>query len=137
MINQSIYEKIRRIIPIATIDLCIYNKDEFLLLKRNNEPAKNLWYVPGGRILHKESFEAAVKRILRKETGLTSNRIKKIDIINQYWNEFHYISIVYRVEVNSKDVIMDNQHSKYKWYKKLPNNINKYVKIMINKSASF
>ena len=35
---------------MITIDLCITNNEKILLGKRNNPPAKNFYFVPGGRI---------------------------------------------------------------------------------------
>jgi ADP-ribose pyrophosphatase YjhB (NUDIX family) len=41
-----------------------------LLIQRAREPAAGSWTVPGGRVEQGESYEAAVLRELREETGL-------------------------------------------------------------------
>ena len=38
---------------------------------RNNEPTKDEWFTPGGRILYGETLETAVHRALKEEKGLT------------------------------------------------------------------
>ena len=54
-IPEKKYREIVQVIPILCIDaLIINNKNEYLLLKRLNEPLKNVFWVPGGRVLHLE-----------------------------------------------------------------------------------
>ena len=70
-IPEKKYREIVQVIPILCIDaLIINNKNEYLLLKRLNEPLKNVFWVPGGRVLHLEKTEDALVRIMKKELGL-------------------------------------------------------------------
>jgi colanic acid biosynthesis protein WcaH len=49
--------------PLVSIDLVVTNQNgEALLGKRLNRPAKDFWFVPGGRILKEESLAAAFRR---------------------------------------------------------------------------
>lgn len=57
--------------PLIAIDLILENENkEILVGYRKNNPAKNYWFVPGGRIFKNESFEKALIRILKEETGI-------------------------------------------------------------------
>ena len=39
--------------PLVSIDIIVKNKDGKILLGfRNNEPAKNTWFIPGGHKVH-------------------------------------------------------------------------------------
>ena len=50
--------------PLVSIDLVIRDpKNRILLGFRTNEPAKNKWFVPGGRIKKGENIEEAFKRV--------------------------------------------------------------------------
>jgi len=43
--------------PLVSIDLIVYNdKNKVLLGKRANRPAKDYWFVPGGRIRKNEKI---------------------------------------------------------------------------------
>ncbi len=56
--------------PLISIDFIIRNSEgKALLGQRQNRPAQNFWFVPGGRIFKDESFENAFKRISLEELG--------------------------------------------------------------------
>jgi 8-oxo-dGTP diphosphatase len=49
-----------------------------LLIKRDVEPFKNTWALPGGLILDNESIEEAVERELKEETGVAINYLEQL-----------------------------------------------------------
>ena len=57
-----------------TIDCTIFGFDEFklkiLLVKRDIEPSKGMWALPGGWIFENENTDEAAKRILFEATGV-------------------------------------------------------------------
>ncbi len=59
--------------PNVTADMLIPNeRGEILLIRRNNEPHKGQWAIPGGFIkVHRETVEECAIREAREETGLT------------------------------------------------------------------
>jgi colanic acid biosynthesis protein WcaH len=58
---------------------------ECLLVERSSEPAKGLWWLPGGRLLKGETFFDAAKRKALQETGLTA--VEPIQVLG-IWNTF-------------------------------------------------
>lgn len=54
----------------ATAVAVIEKDGKVLLVKRNNEPFKNYWCLPGGHIDFGETAEEAIVREVREETGL-------------------------------------------------------------------
>ncbi|MFH2129161.1 MAG: NUDIX hydrolase [bacterium] len=60
---------------MVTVDAVVFRPSgtgfEVLLIKRKNEPFKDMWALPGGFVDMDESLEAAVARELEEETGIT------------------------------------------------------------------
>ncbi|MHC4719360.1 MAG: GDP-mannose mannosyl hydrolase [Planctomycetota bacterium] len=67
-LNHSDLIEVVKKTPLVAIDLIIENaRNQVLLGLRKNAPAKDFWFVPGGRILKNESIQAAFKRIVKDE----------------------------------------------------------------------
>ncbi len=60
--------------PMVTIDAIIFREEnnciEILLIKRGNQPFKNMWALPGGFVDMDEDLIDAVNREVAEETGL-------------------------------------------------------------------
>lgn len=61
--------------PAVTVDGVVFGFDEadlkLLLIQRKKEPFKGAWALPGGFVLPTEDLEAAARRELADETGIT------------------------------------------------------------------
>jgi len=136
-IENTLYEKIKEKIPIPCVDLLIVHKKNLLLTLRNNEPGKDLWFTPGGRILKDETLEEAVKRILFDETGLTPIKITQISTMSHIWPEVHAVTTYYRVEVDTDKVTLDQQHRDYRWIKIMEDGLHPYLVEMIKNMDLF
>ena len=101
---------------LVAIDLIIKNKnDEILLGFRKDRPAKNFWFVPGGRIFKNEEPSNSINRILRDEVGLdnislkvTFDGIYEHNYPDNYWGETgfntHYIVIAVVIKLNNNQL---------------------------------
>jgi len=136
-IEAPLYNTIKTVIPIASIDLLVVYRNRLLLMLRKNKPGRGLWYTPGGRIFRGETLETAVSRILKKETGLEANRVEQKGTMAQIWHETHFITTFYRVDVASGDVEMNDEHSDYKWITGDPGDLHPFVAEMIERARIF
>lgn len=60
--------------PSLTVDIFIFDEDEnFILIKRGNEPYKNYWALPGGFVDYGECVEDAAVREALEETSIKVN----------------------------------------------------------------
>ena len=134
-IEEELYKKILRVMPIPTVDAIVLNQGRFLLLKRRNPPVKGEWWLPGGRIRKGEELEEAVKREVLEETGLECEIIRQVGVINQIFPECHTISNYYLVKSKSRDVKLNREHNDYKWVSKLPEDSHPYIKTMIKNAG--
>lgn len=117
--------------PLVSVDIIIENnKGDILLGYRKNKPAKDFWFVPGGRIHKNETINNAFDRILKKELGLAGGFDKELLGVYDhiYSDNFagkegvntHYVVIGYkvRVDINKEEMVIDDQHADLKWFSK-------------------
>ena len=146
------FESTIRNTPMISIDLCITNQNSLLLGKRLNPPAKDTYFVPGGRIRKSETINEALERIIYDETG---RKIKDLQFLNfigifeHFYNDnflgnsnfsSHYIVIAYSLSIEclteTENDFKNNQHSDYVWvndYNKSEFNIHPYTKAYFEK----
>jgi len=136
-IEAPLFNKIKTLIPIASVDLLIVYRNRLLLMLRKNEPGKGLWYTPGGRVLRDETLEEAVTRVLGKETGLEATRVEQKGTMDQIWPEIHTVTTFYRVDVASGDVEMNDEHSDCRWITGNTGDLHPFVEEMIARSEIF
>mgnify|MGYP002763631389 CR=1 FL=1 len=63
------YVVIAKHVPIVSVDLLVHHNGGLLLGKRQNKPAKNTWFVPGGTVIKGESRRQAAHRVAKEEIG--------------------------------------------------------------------
>jgi len=120
-IPEKMYSAFLRLMPVACVDLLVMNaRNEVLLVKRKNEPSKNEWWFPGGRIHKMELRKDAAVRKLHEECGLSgkiANEIGTYDVILDLKKRStsHAVTTVYLVKVKGKNVKLDSQSSQYEW----------------------
>ena len=132
-LSKDDFAKIVLNAPLVSIDLCILKSSMLLVGKRKNPPARNYFFVPGGRILKSELITNALKRILEAELGLRikskkNQSIKNLGIYEHFYKDnflnnkkfdTHYVVIAYLIpfeslmKVNYGNIF--DQHSEYKW----------------------
>lgn len=118
-IEDELYGKIEKVMPILCVDLLVYQEPHIytLLCLRNNEPEKDRWWFPGGRVHKGETLIEAVRRIAEEELGLLTldeRQIFTFDYISKEGK--HTPAVLYRVPFpTDQEVKLDNQHSKYQW----------------------
>ena len=134
LIEDSLFQKIKSLMPIPCVDLLIVHDNRLLLMLRNNEPAKDQWFTPGGRIFLGESLEEAVYRVLDEETGLKPLHIQQKGTMSHLWPNVHTVTAFYHIEVADDKVKMNNEHRDYKWVTEPPRDLHPYLKEMINKA---
>lgn len=56
--------------PLCAVGAIVLHEGAILLVKRDREPSRGLWSLPGGRVQTGESLIEAVAREVKEETGL-------------------------------------------------------------------
>ena len=146
-IPKSDFEKVLSSVPLVSVDLCLYFEGQILLGHRKNEPAKNFWFTPGGRIMKNEGLQIALSRIAKTELNLDLN-YESASLMG-VWDHFydnsvvsdststHYVNLPHFIKLSSKlNPQNDYQHSSFRWWNlsdalESPK-VHKYVKPYLN-----
>ena len=128
MLPPDIFKTVVKNAPLFAIDLVVINEfNELLVGKRLNAPAKDWWFVLGGRVFKNESLAHAFERISKSELGtqyvIESSRLLGIyehfyedsmfggDISTHYVTATHFLS----VKMDELNLPTGGQHSNYRW----------------------
>lgn len=108
MLSDKKYNEIYSLVPRACVDLVVVSDKGVLMIKRDVEPYKGKWHLPGGRILFRETIENAVKRIAKKEIRCgvkVKCLIGAMEFLREVQNgsKRHSVSIVCGVEIIGKN----------------------------------
>ena len=130
-LSKTDFKQVIKNTPLIAIDLIVENdKADFLLGWRINKPARNFWFVPGGRIQKGEALDEAFRRIAKGELDIELHR-KDAELLGVYEHIYsenvfddptfgtHYIVLGYHVKV-ALDILQlpSKQHDRYKWFSK-------------------
>ncbi len=135
-IDKGKWRTILENVPIVSVDLFIFHNGGIVLGKRENEPAKGEWFVPGGLILKNEKPEAAIHRIASEEFD---TEVEVRDFLETYEHIYetselkgvdnkHYMVQAYVCISKSDDFVSDNQYEKIRIFYELPENLHQHVR---------
>jgi 8-oxo-dGTP diphosphatase len=83
----------------VAIGAVVIKENKILLVKRDKEPGKGKWAIPGGSVKLAETLQEAAESEVREETGLTvkaKEPIYTFDLIERDYQgriRFHYVII--------------------------------------------
>lgn len=126
-------------LPLISIDICVTDPSHRLLIGlRNNPPARDWWFTPGGRIRKNEAQEQAMQRIACGELGMTADSFVHLRPRMQLmgaWDHFypdsafspdistHYVNMPYWLPLSWAELELlnlpfggnDAQHTEWQW----------------------
>ena len=94
-----------------TVDIFIFNEEnEFILIKRKNNPFKDCWALPGGFVDYGETTEHAAIREAKEETSIDVELIKLFNVYSDPNRDprRHTVSVVYLAHGNFDDANADD-----------------------------
>ena len=115
--------------PLVSIDLIVRRENgEVLLGRRTNEPAKDCWFVPGGRIHKNETIADAFRRISQDELGraFMAEDAKFVGVFEHFYpTNFgekagfgtHYVVLAYELAAKElPEKLPAEQHGEFRWF---------------------
>lgn len=93
--------------PRLCVDIIIKNNGLVHLTKRSIPPHKGKYHIPGGRVFFREKIMDALKRICKRELGVTVSSAKFLNYIefpyeNRNGNIGHSVSLAFEVKTRDK-----------------------------------
>lgn len=118
-IPQDEWATIVRNVPIVSVDLVVLRDGGVVLGKRENEPAKGEWFVPGGTVLKHETLEEAVHRVAEAELGTDVRIERRLGAYEHFYETAdlpdvdgkHYLANAYVVTPVDATLRPDDQHA--------------------------
>ena len=127
MLARETFDLVVRHTPLVSFDLLVRDAQRRLLVgRRTNGPAKNTWFVPGGRIEKDERLAAAFRRITRAELGVEVE-LAATRFVGYFEHHFpdnrsglpgfgtHYIVLAHEIAGRAFESLPKDQHSAYRW----------------------
>lgn len=134
-ISDDEWATIVRHVPIVSVDLVVECDEGIVLGKRQNEPAKGEWFVPGGRVHKHETLREAVHRVADEELGIEVKIVEQLGAYEHFYETAdvsdaggkHYLANGFVVEATSYPSKSDAQHSELRMFEELPSDLHKYT----------
>lgn len=115
--------------PLVSIDLVLRKASgEVLLGLRENRPARDYWFVPGGRIKKNETFREAFSRLVETECQIGFH-FDKARFLGPHQHLYpdnfsgsegiatHYVVLAYELQfTEGQKCKLDDQHRQQKWW---------------------
>ena len=104
--------------PLPVVVCAAINADgEILIAKRNQEPGKNKWALPGGFIESNENPEKACLRELKEETGVEGEIIKLVGVYLRKTKIYGSLIVIgYAIRVFKEDISVNSELKQAKFF---------------------
>jgi len=133
-IPDGLFDEIKKVLPIVSVEALIVSDGGLLCLKRNNEPVKGEWWFPGGRIRKGESLEEALRREIKEETGLELSSYKLVNVYSRVFPERHDMTIAYLCRCSPGKIVLNEEHSEFVFFKKMPDDLHPCIREVVEDS---
>ena len=107
--------------PYVGVGVIVFRDQEVLLVKRNKEPNKGQWSIPGGRQIIGETAEEAAQRELLEETGVKVDQLLLVDVVDAIIPDiegkikYHYTLVDYMGQWHSGESRPGDDAQEVRW----------------------
>ncbi|MCG2635343.1 MAG: NUDIX domain-containing protein [Gammaproteobacteria bacterium] len=127
-LGPAIFQQVVEVTPLVAIDLVVRDAHGRVLLGlRRNRPARNFWFVPGGRILKNERMDNAFLRLTLEELGkpMLRSTARPLGVFEHIYLDSifgenigtHYVVLGYLIDLPAGASLVPPaaQHQEYRW----------------------
>lgn len=123
-LSQKEFNEIYSKVPRLTVEIIIKDGGRFFLTKRNIEPCKGMWHLPGGTVRFGEKLTQAVYRIAKRELNIEVNDTKLLGYI-EYPSHYEKgldspVGIAFEITDYEGKLNPNSEAEDWRWFKGLP-----------------
>jgi len=125
-LRPELFNVIYAQVPRLCVEAVIVSEDGVALSKRDIEPEKGKWHIPGGTVLFGESLKDAVRRVAKEEVGLDVSVgyiLGTIEYPRIYQDTAHTVGLAIVCYVVSGELSGGDEGREVGWFTELPDNI--------------
>lgn len=86
-------------LPVLGVSALVVEEDQLLLVRRERDPARGMWALPGGHVEMGETLAEAVVREVAEETGLEGVAGELVGLAELIDGGFHAVVLSFRVHL--------------------------------------
>ena len=107
--------------PYVGVGVIVFRDKEVLLVKRNKDPNKGFWSIPGGKQMLGETLVEAAQRELIEETGVKVDSLFLVDVVDTIIPDaegkikYHYTLVDYMGHFFSGDTRAGDDAQEVRW----------------------
>ena len=131
-------------VPIVSVDLVVLADGGVVLGKRENDPARGEWFVPGGRVRKHERLTDTVHRVADQELDVGVEIEKRLGTYEHFYETAevpdvggkHYVTNGFVVRTRGEMSGHDSQHGALRVFPEPPTDLHPYVEQYLGDAAS-
>jgi len=107
--------------PLIGVGVLVFDKDRVLLVKRERDPGKGRWSIPGGLLEVGEPLKEGARRETKEETGIDVEVDDLLDVIDNIVADeqdkvsYHYVLIDYLGHKIGGTLVPDTDVKEAQW----------------------
>ena len=107
--------------PYVGVGVIVFRDKDVLLVKRNKDPNKGFWSIPGGKQMLGETLAEAAQRELVEETGVRVDSLLLVDVADAIISDaegkikYHYTLVDYMGHWFSEDTRAGEDAQEVRW----------------------
>lgn len=105
--------------PKGSATAIIIRDNKVLMLRRNEEPFRGMWDLPGGYMSGNETPQQSVVREVREELGIEPLDVLRIAELpgKAFWKdkEFPIVSHFFLIDIGDREVKLNGENSEWNW----------------------
>lgn len=104
--------------PILTTDGLITKEEKVLLIKRDIDPFKGFWVLPGGHVDYNEKVEQAIKREVKEEVGVSTEIKGLVGVYSDPERDprYHSVSVAYKLKQKGGEISLNEEASAFDFF---------------------